>query len=475
MTRVVGRAIVLTVLLGCISPYWCAAVEPPAESADEGMREPVPAEAELRAAVELIKQAYEDDFESAARDPGALVEKLLSAADQTQDLARRYGLLLAAEEAAAVRGDYDRAFEIIDLRAGQYSVDPILARLDRLRYQTASREKPAPDVLLHIFDLAVDLAENALAQERLTEAQGAAEVAGSTARFLVSAGKAKKSSLLTSEGESKQSQVRRLLRTVEQRMRDLQGFRDAMATLEADRADKAANESVGAYLCFYRDDWAAGLPLLALSAKALVADAASAEAAMQADADAGPEEAFRVAGKWWAAAEARLPNESHAAKVKQHAAVLYESALEGIQDAVDRAIAERRIRIGNEASGAKRKPSADAPEERDEHTLELAFDLDGSGVFMFRRDAVTYTHKHWSAPGNVTINGEKWGNLSETPPAWLRFAPTVRLASARVLSREARDTLAVEVVEGGFDVYVSDIPNGGARYSVTIGFPGRRP
>jgi hypothetical protein len=70
----------------------------------------------------------------------------------------------------------------------------------------------------------------------------------------------------------------------------------------------------------------------------------------------------------------------------------------------------------------------------------------------------------------VRINGNRWENLSETPPEWLRFARSINPVVARIVAKEGRDSIALESSEDGFDLYVCDSPNGGAPYTVTIGF-----
>jgi hypothetical protein len=107
---------------------------------------------------------------------------------------------------------------------------------------------------------------------------------------------------------------------------------------------------------------------------------------------------------------------------------------------------------------------------RDTKKLVLSMDADGSGVFVFRRAGVTYKHKHWAPPVNVLINGREWKNLNETPVEWANMARSINLSSAKILSRDGRDSISLELKDDGFDLYVSDSPNGGGSYSVVIEF-----
>ena len=84
-----------------------------------------------------------------------------------------------------------------------------------------------------------------------------------------------------------------------------------------------------------------------------------------------------------------------------------------------------------------------------------------------------YAHKHWDPPANVMFDGEPWTNLSVTPRAWRDIAGHLDLTKAWIFKRKGRDVIALEQTPDGFDLYLSDSPNGAAVYEVIIAIPRR--
>jgi len=105
--------------------------------------------------------------------------------------------------------------------------------------------------------------------------------------------------------------------------------------------------------------------------------------------------------------------------------------------------------------------------------LHIAAMVDGSGRFIFTRNAVRYEHKHWSPPKNVIFDNESWENLSLTPAAWRQIAASFDISKAHIVKRSGRDVVALEQTAEGFDLYFCDSPNGAARYEVLISIPPR--
>jgi hypothetical protein len=105
--------------------------------------------------------------------------------------------------------------------------------------------------------------------------------------------------------------------------------------------------------------------------------------------------------------------------------------------------------------------------------LRISTRCDGSGRIVFTRDDVHYEHRHWAPLAKVLFDGEPWTNLKKTPVAWTDYGAELDLTRARIVSRQGRDVIALERTADGFDLYLSDSPNGGADYSVTIAIPRR--
>ena len=105
--------------------------------------------------------------------------------------------------------------------------------------------------------------------------------------------------------------------------------------------------------------------------------------------------------------------------------------------------------------------------------LRITANVDGSGRIIFTSDRVHYEHKNWAPPTDVTFDGKPWSELDRTPSGWRDFCDGLDLARARILQRDGSDVIALEQTAGGFDLYLSDSPNGSADYDVTIAIPRR--
>ncbi len=106
--------------------------------------------------------------------------------------------------------------------------------------------------------------------------------------------------------------------------------------------------------------------------------------------------------------------------------------------------------------------------------LRITALVDGSGRLIFTNHHVHYEHKHWAPPADVLFDGEPWTEHRETPAPWTDYRERLDLSRAWIVSRSGRDSIALEQTADGFDLYLSDSPNGAATYEVTIAIP-RRP
>ena len=116
--------------------------------------------------------------------------------------------------------------------------------------------------------------------------------------------------------------------------------------------------------------------------------------------------------------------------------------------------------------GGSGSGSGDSPK-----MLRISGQFDGSGKVVFTRKGVQYEHKHWKQPTKVVFNGAPWEMLERTPAGWGEFSDGLDLTRAKIVKREGRDVTALEQTKDGFDLYISDSPNGAADYEVTIEIP----
>lgn len=318
------------------------AMQKPLEELPEAPRLPVPDEAAVEEARDLIKQAYEDDYESATRNPESLIRKLLAVAGETEDPARRYALFLEAELVAVAAGDCARAMELVDLRADEFECDGLKARVDRLSEFLTPKTRSNPDTLARLYEQAHETANLGLEQDALPQARAAAELAASMAKSTFLSGKAQKNESLVEDGETKQKQTRNLLKTIDLRADLLTAYKTALENLRNSPDDPAANGVVGEYLCFERDEWSKGLASLAKGGHERLAAAAAIELAALAAAKRDAKAIFTAAGKWWQVADSEGLTEQKSTAIKQHAADLYESVRDQLSDPLDRQLAAKR-------------------------------------------------------------------------------------------------------------------------------------
>jgi hypothetical protein len=116
----------------------------------------------------------------------------------------------------------------------------------------------------------------------------------------------------------------------------------------------------------------------------------------------------------------------------------------------------------------------DSREIAEAKILKITAQVDGSGVFEFTPFSAQYHHLNWQPPVQVTIDGEPWFNLDQSPASWADNAPKLDLSRAQIVERKGRDVIALERTEAGFNLYLDDSPGGDDRYEVTIAIPWKK-
>ena len=125
-------------------------------------RTAVPDPEAIDRAVELIRQAYEEDFQRVGDMPEPLIQKLLVAAAQTEEVARKYAALLEAQQVAVTGGDFGRAIELVDIRATEFDIDAAQGRLDLLAKLLTPKAKTDPNLLSTLYVHCMETAETAI-------------------------------------------------------------------------------------------------------------------------------------------------------------------------------------------------------------------------------------------------------------------------------------------------------------------------
>lgn len=311
--------------------------------AADAQRQDIPSDAAIADAVELIRQAYETDYQLSDKNPKLLIHKLLLAASQTDVPARKYACLLEAERAAAEAGDFQRALELIDIRADEFEIDRTQTRLDRLAEFLTAAAKRDPAALDKLYGHAVETAELSLQQEAMAASKAAADMAVGIAKATQALGRSQKTPDLVAAGDEKLRNAQDLMKTIQKRRDGLAKVQAAMAAIKDNPADPVANGMVGRYRCFASGEWEQGLLMLSKADAGELKDIATEEIALREAKLTDVRRVFTLAGLWWKYAEAADFSTEEEAAVKKHAGTLYAEIMDSLTDPLEIQIAQSRF------------------------------------------------------------------------------------------------------------------------------------
>lgn len=291
-------------------------------SPSESEKLPIPADAARRAALKQVRDVMRNDLAN-AKTPAAksqLAGQMLQTADGTSDPAGRYVLLREAENLAADAADVDTALAADDAVNRAFQPDATPSAIDPLQKFTRAQIDAA--AAARVCEAALGILHTAQAQNRFEAARQAGRVAVAMAH------KANDRELT--------DRAIALLGGVNAMEAEYGHVRSAESVLKKTPNDPAANATMGRYECFFKGDWAAGLPKLAKGNNEALKKAAADELKPPTNAEAQS----AVADAWWAVAEGQSPAVQPA--IRAHAAAFYAQALDGLSG-LAKLKAEQRI------------------------------------------------------------------------------------------------------------------------------------
>ncbi len=229
--------------------------EPPANSKDGDavlQKQPVPKDDQREQSETNVKEIFKQDFAKALRlaDKAALAEKLLEHAKTTvDDPSGKYALLQEASHSAVAAGDIDVAEKILNELIAHFDVDAVDSRSKTYKQLSTTVKSGAPqEQLANAF---LKLAAECATASRFDTAME------STKTAVLLAGKAKNLKLReTAKAKTDEYLLKKQSADMAEQFRE---------SLSKNPNDSVANEGLGKYLCFVKDDWPAGLPHLAKS------------------------------------------------------------------------------------------------------------------------------------------------------------------------------------------------------------------
>jgi hypothetical protein len=102
--------------------------------------------------------------------------------------------------------------------------------------------------------------------------------------------------------------------------------------------------------------------------------------------------------------------------------------------------------------------------------LKLRANIDGSDELLVNAKGAHWTHRQWTWPFAITINGEAW-NPQETPHLEKALLPAgVDFRTARVISKSGRGFVNVQARQNDILVSFADDLSGAATYELEVAF-----
>ena len=297
---------------------------------------PVPPADAQNAALALVKDVYGGEYAEArsSEQKTAFAQKLLQSAQETnQGTANHYALLRVAWDVATQAGDAKQAMQITEAISGAYEVNALSAKVATVKTtdgfaRTAKQNTVLATVALKTVDAAVagddyDRA-NELAEMALAAARKARE--WQLVKQIVARGKAV-SEMAETHGKAE----------------------EALATLENDPTNPAANQAAGEYYCFVKRDWRKGIPMLALGTDAALKTLARRELEIPAT----PSQQAKLGDAWWDLGETQ--DEDMKGRLRSRAAYWYRQVVPSLSGLVKQKYEKRLEQISETEATSEEK------------------------------------------------------------------------------------------------------------------------
>jgi formylglycine-generating enzyme required for sulfatase activity len=246
----------------------------------------IPDEQAQQASQKAASELYSGRFRQAKTmaEKTALAAEIIDAALKVKDgSADQYVLLKIARDMAVGAGDAPTALRAVEKTVERFDVPGAKLTADTLqaaarKASTSSQQKAVTEAVVSVVDAVADEGEYDLALSLCELARAPAQ-------------KSKQYSLA--------KELTAKIEDLKKRQRTSQEYRDALASLEKNPTDPAANLAAGRHLCFVKGDWERGVPMLALGNDAELKAVATKDLA---GANSAEEQAALGDG-WWTLAE----------------------------------------------------------------------------------------------------------------------------------------------------------------------------
>jgi hypothetical protein len=305
------------------------------EPGSKDSRLPVPNAAARAKSDASVQEVFGREIEHArsSAEQVALVDKLLSTAEEEQDAEQRYAILMRARATAIASGDVHAAMHVVEKLVHGYRIDA--GRAELVTLQALAKSATTHGQQAKLAEEADSATDRALVRDAAETASDLNKIAAEAARRAGEAELHKR--LVLREKE------------LQETLSEFNATKSYRSKLEQNPDDPAANLALGKYHCFYRHDWQSGLPLLAKGDDAALKLAATKDLEKPSEAA----EMAKLGDMWWVLGEGESGRVQEAARWR--AAHWYHQALPKLSG-LARARAEQRLAS---AGGADEKKSAE--------------------------------------------------------------------------------------------------------------------
>jgi hypothetical protein len=411
---------------------------------------PVPDKDSQRKARLAMKEILKADF-ARAKTPNqrvALARALLKYGVETKDdPVARFVLLKEALDQATDVAAFATAMTAVDEIARWYEIKPLEMKAEVLT--NASKLPQASAELL--VKQAFSLIDAAIADDQYELADQMGALA------LSAAGKSGNSYLLQRAKES--------AGLIERSRKAYEAAKASLETLKEKPDDRDANLTAGKFLCFVKDDWAKGLPLLAKGNDKSLAAPAAQDAANPKNAT----DQVKMADDWFALAGQRDGPTKYKLLLRAH--YWYLEALPNLTGLPRAKVLKQMDEIEAVIDTS--------PLAKQKSEIHITADIDGSDTLRISAYEGLWTHGAYGWPSSVEINELTWkpaekaqNEKAQNPQAgtWPLLGRKVDFATARLVKLKGRGTVSIKRAKDYIEISFDDPAFGSDTYEVIVTF-----
>lgn len=294
---------------------------PTKSRAPQVMNWPVPGDEEIRVAKKLVKELFQEKFQEATSksERAGVAREMLDMATSVGPT-ERYVLLDVAMDVATASGDFEVSKEILDEFVASFDVDEVDIWSDAGKELGRSVERQHVE---SFSKWAAEVGQLAIRAERHKEGEQ-----------LISTASARASK---HGSEDLRREMREIRETMEFGRELRHSAETALEELEDDPENGKALTTLGRYLCFVKEDWRNGLPILATCASPKLKELAE----LELKEDTEPSAMLTLADKWWDSAINAKGAQQRA--MGRRAAFWYRRSLDGLPPGLLTIRAEKRL------------------------------------------------------------------------------------------------------------------------------------